>query len=387
MRPASLFGGLALSALVTLAGAARAEPYDAVIGAETDVRCGHGDGPMFYPTNHLHVGDRVRVVQDEDGGWLAITPPSGSFSWIRKDALFIDNRQQPPVTVVNTETADVRIGSALTKEPPLVIGKRVARGTIITPLPNYVEKTDGEGTWVPIYPPDGELRYIRADAVRQPATPAKTTAVVSVPPAAAPPVAGNPPPGQDADSLYRQAVEAEKWNPQQAIALYTQGANCDANADRRIQALNRAEWLRENLRNPTPNIVPGVDVRTTAAPVSESKVYPPPADPASVHLSAPQGPGTPAASTSSAAPAPGAANEFSTKPGWLQASGRAVEGRKTYIMVSDRGVPFYYVTAQPGVNLDAYLKRRVECYGEAVYNGDLRANYMRVSRVEAREGQ
>ena len=49
--------------------------------------------------------------------------------------------------------------------------------------------------------------------------------------------------------------------------------NCSLSDDRRIQALNRANWLRENLRNPTPNIVPGV-------PVSDSKGYPQPADPA-----------------------------------------------------------------------------------------------------------
>jgi len=84
---------------------------------------------------------------------------------------------------------------------------------------------------------------------------------------------------------------------------------------------------------------------------------------------------------------PGAANEYSTGAGWLQNAGRVRDGRKTYVMVSERGVPFYYVTAQPGVNLDGYLKHKVECYGEAVYDGELRHNYMRVSRVELREGQ
>ena len=80
MRSASLLGALALAALIGSAGLARTEPYDAVIRQDTDVRSGHGDGAMFYPTNHLHAGDRVRVVKEEDGGWLAIVPPSGSFS-------------------------------------------------------------------------------------------------------------------------------------------------------------------------------------------------------------------------------------------------------------------------------------------------------------------
>ena len=58
-----------------------------------------------------------------------------------------------------------------------------------------------------------------------------------------------------------------------------------------------------------------------------------------------------------------------------------------YVLVTDRSVPFYYVTAEPGVNLDPYLKRRVECFGQAIYSGELRHNYMRVARVEMREGQ
>jgi hypothetical protein len=93
--------------------------------------------------------------------------------------------------------------------------------------------------------------------------------------------------------------------------------------------------------------------------------------------------------TSPGAPAgpPAAGTEYSSGPGWLQTSARSAEGKKTYVMVSDRGAPFYYVTALPGVNLEPYLRRRVELFGQAIYSGDLRANYMRVARIEMREGQ
>ncbi len=389
MRSASLLGVLALAALVGSAAPAWTEPYDATIRQETDVRSGHGDGPMFYPTNHLHIGDRVRVIQEEDGGWLAIVPPSGSFSWVRKDLLYTNNQQQPPITMVNAD-ADVRIGSPMTNQPP-VVGKRAPRGTIVYLLPKHNEVIDSDGTWVSIYPPEGELRYIRADAIQTPpVAAAKTPAVVTVPPAGIP--TGNPsapPQGQDAEALYRKAIDAEKLDPQQAIALYNQGASGDADFNRANQARNRANWLRDSLRNPTQNIVlglaPGADAHVVAAP-NESKVYPLAGDPSAapaVHLAAPQGVNASASISSSAAPG----GEYSTHVGWLQTSGRNVEGRKTYVMVSERGVPFYYVTAQPGVNLDSYVKRRVECFGEAIYSGDLRANYMRVSRVELREGQ
>jgi hypothetical protein len=192
--------------------------------------------------------------------------------------------------------------------------------------------------------------------------------------------------------LYRRAVEDEKYNPQEAVALYNQGASCDADANRALLARNRANWVRDSLRNPTQNIVPGLppgaDPHVAAVP-SESKVYPLAGDPAAattVRLSAPTG--VNGAPTNSSSATPGTATQYSTQPGILQASYRTVEGRKAYMMMSSDGrTPFYYVTAQPGINLDQYKGRRVECYGEAIYNGDLRANYMRVSRVELRDGQ
>jgi hypothetical protein len=405
MRSAPLFGCLAVAALVGLAESARADPNGSVIEKDTDAVCGCGDGPMFYPTNHLKIGDRVRVLKEEDGGWLAILPPSGSFSWINKQLLTRRADWPANTWTVNAAEAPVRVGSNVSPAPPTVIGLTLKRGQIVTALAGGVEHADQEGTWLPIDPPKGdfphcEVRYIRADTIQKPAPGAiKTGAVLTAAPGVNPPAPG------DADALFKQAVAAEKWNPQQAIVLFEQAANCDGNPDRRIQALNRANWLRENLKNTTASIVPGVapggDLRMAAAP-SESKVYPVAANPppnTNVRLAPPQGSGaaptnswsaTPTAvRTSPAAPAgpPTAGKEYSSGPGWLQVSGRSAEGKKTYVMVSDTGAPFYYVTAQPGVNLELYLKRRVELFGQAIYNGDLRANYMRVSRVEMREGQ
>jgi hypothetical protein len=405
MRSAALFGCLAVAALLGLADAVWADPGYSVIAKDTDALCGRGDGPMFYPTNHLKIGDRVRVLKEEDGGWLAILPPSGSFSWINKQLLTRRADWPANTWTVNAPEAPVRVGSNVSPAPPTVIGLTLKRGQIVTALAGAQEIPTREGTWLPIDPPKGdfphcEVRYIRADTIQKPAPGAiKTGAVVTASPGVNPPAPG------DADALYKQAVAAEKWNPQQAITLYEQGATSDANPDRRIQALNRANWLRENLKNTTASIVPGVapggDLRMAAAP-SESKVYPvaanPPPNP-NVRVAPPQGSGaaptnswsaTPTAlRTSPAAPAgpPTAGTEYSSGAGWLQVSARSAEGKKTYVMVSDQGAPFYYVTAQPGVNLEQYLKRRVELFGQAIYNGDLRANYMRVSRVEMREGQ
>ncbi len=414
MRSTTLSSCLAVAVLLGLAHAAladpavQADPNGSTIEKETDARCGRGDGAMFYATNHLKPGDRVRVLKDEGDGWLAILPPSGSFSWINKQQL--TRRADFPANTwyVNAAEAPVRVGSNLSPNPPTVIGLTLKQGQIVTAIAGGHEHVDQEGTWLPIEPPMSdyshcEVRYIRADVLQKPAPlAANAGGVLTASAGGAAPASG------DAEALYKQAVAAEKWNPQQAVALYEQGANSDANPDRRLQALNRANWLRENLKNPTAPIVPGVapgnDLRMAAAP-SESNVYPTAGNPSNsnVRLAPPQGTGTPTAtawsatptalntspSTAPGAPAgpPAAGTEYASGPGWLQVSARSAEGKKTYVMVSDRGAPFYYVTGQPGVNLEPYLKRRVELFGQAIYSGDLRANYMRVARVEMREGQ
>jgi hypothetical protein len=72
----------------------------------------------------------------------------------------------------------------------------------------------------------------------------------------------------------------------------------------------------------------------------------------------------------------------------LRSSGRPpIEGRKAYLMYTDKNVPFYYVTDWTGGELEKYLNRRVELSGEAITSGELRMNYMRASRVDLREGQ
>ena len=364
MRSASLLGALALAALIGSAGLARTEPYDAVIRQDTDVRSGHGDGAMFYPTNHLHAGDRVRVVKEEDGGWLAIVPPSGSFSWIRKDLLVTNTQQQPPITMVN-EDADVRIGSQITNQPP-VVGKRARAARPSSSYPSTMKSPTAMACGCRSSRRRARCAYIRAEAVQAPATAVKSPTVVAVP-------TGNPSApaqAQDAETLYRKAVDAEKLDPQQAVALYNQGAGVDADFNRANQARNRANWLRDSLRNPTPNIVPGLapgaDPHVAAAP-NESKVYPLAGDPSAapaVHLSAPQGAGT---SSSSSATAHGRGISRRIRDG-CNSPAAAVEGRKTYEMVSKDGrTPYYYLTAQPGVNLEPYVGHHVECFGEAIY--------------------
>src|SRR5262245_33975246 len=87
-----------------------------VIVPEVEVRS--GPSPRFYATTKLKQGDKVTVVREEEGGWLAIKPPLGSFNWINKRVLERDAKDlNAKVLESNVETL---IGNNLVDEPPTV---------------------------------------------------------------------------------------------------------------------------------------------------------------------------------------------------------------------------------------------------------------------------
>src|SRR5207253_9762524 len=56
-------------------------PYVAfVLADEVNIRSGPGDN--YYPVLKLNRGQRVEVYRHDPGGWYAIRPPEGSYSWI-----------------------------------------------------------------------------------------------------------------------------------------------------------------------------------------------------------------------------------------------------------------------------------------------------------------
>ena len=147
MRSVPLLAGLALTALFGLAAAASAEDYDAAVEVETDARAGHGDSSLFYATNHLKVGDRVRVTQDMGDGWLAILPPSGSFSWVNKATVEVHVDKQPAYVTVTAPEAPFRIGSNVWTGPPAIVahGKKPDRLFTSSPTPAKSRTRKGRG--------------------------------------------------------------------------------------------------------------------------------------------------------------------------------------------------------------------------------------------------
>ncbi len=86
-------------------------PYQAEVSVdEVEVRC--GPGWDYYPTQRLPRGTRVEVYRHDPGGWLAIRPPEGSFSWMT--ARHLKLTADKSVAEVALDGAVAWVGSAQT---------------------------------------------------------------------------------------------------------------------------------------------------------------------------------------------------------------------------------------------------------------------------------
>jgi hypothetical protein len=362
--------GLALCFL--LAGLANAQEqkvlYTAtVIANEAEVRSGAGGTQQLYPTNLLKKGERVEVVKELEGGWLAIKPPPGSFSWINARFVkqIVPGRPMYVVVAAPETKVPLLMGSNIKTDKPSVQGVQVQRGTQLTGVGGLRQAEDGQ--WLPVEPPLSEVRYIKADAVSKPndvATgPPPATGAPPGPPGApipppltptpagsaappAPPVVASAKPDGTHPLWTRAQQEEQAGRYNEAIQLYRQlGAEvATTNNPLSMQAYNRAQWIADALRG--RGGAPGTLTNRTAA-----------------------SPPTPPAGT------------VSSGPGWLRRAGRSVDLNMLYVLENSRGMPILYAVAQPGYSLDSYTNRNVELYGVRQYRADLRAYYMTVMQV------
>ena len=74
---------LAISVMMTgpVLAEQRTPPYKAYISADA-VYVRSGPGKNYYPSDKLKTGDQVEVYRHDPGGWYAIRPTEGSFTWV-----------------------------------------------------------------------------------------------------------------------------------------------------------------------------------------------------------------------------------------------------------------------------------------------------------------
>jgi hypothetical protein len=345
---------------------------------QAQVWCGPSTANGLYPTNMVRQGDRVQVERELDSGWLVIRPPSGSFSWINSRFVqHISSNYANYVVTYDGHDVPVLIGSSLKIDRPSRVGVRLPRGAQIRVIGRAM--TDEEGTWLPIEPPEGEVRYLRKEAVAKPGaslTTSSAKATVQAP---------------DGDTLWRDAQKADtSGRLADAARLYRLAgdANLSINPQRAEEAYRRANWIEQaNSSTNAPGgsyYYPDGPARQPSAIVSPFVL---PTNPAGTNAIRPIG-GAASGVTSGQLVSTRAVSTPQSDPrctkGRLQfASDR--DGYRRYHLLDDKGHPQLSVRAGPNVDLSSFEGKNVELIGQLAYVYELR-NYL-LTATSVREVQ
>lgn len=131
-------------------------PYKAFVLAD-EVYVRSGPGQSYYPTEKLRAGQVVEVYRHDPGGWYAIRPPEGSFSWVSGRYLEL---KDDGLAVVTEEGVAARVGSRFSDIRD-VIQVRLSKGEVVEVLGRREGPNGPDGqTWFKIAPPSGEFRWV-----------------------------------------------------------------------------------------------------------------------------------------------------------------------------------------------------------------------------------
>ena len=166
MRSASLWILTAVLVSVSLArGAGLPDAsYEAEV-AGADAYIYSGPGATYYPTAMLKAGQIVTVSGAQTDEWLAIMPPTDSFSWIEADRI----KENPDGTAtVNADQTNVYVGSSLS-DGHHVRQVTMNKGDVVHVIDEQsLSGTAGTARWFKVLPVTGERRYIKVTSVRTP---------------------------------------------------------------------------------------------------------------------------------------------------------------------------------------------------------------------------
>ncbi|HBO44646.1 MAG TPA: hypothetical protein DD670_12085 [Planctomycetaceae bacterium] len=130
-------------------------PYKAYVTAQ-DVYIRSGPGTDYYPTDKLAEGQAVEVYRHDPGGWCAIRPPKGSFTWV--SSRYLEPAGNGLAKVTNPRIA-ARVGSRFSPVRD-IIQVRLNQDELVEVLES--SSRGGDDDWTKIAPPSGEFRWIHS---------------------------------------------------------------------------------------------------------------------------------------------------------------------------------------------------------------------------------
>ncbi|MBA4062811.1 MAG: hypothetical protein C0501_03730 [Isosphaera sp.] len=244
-------------------------------------------------------------------------------------------------------------------------------GTILTVIGPKVT-VDGK-SWYPVVPPAGDVRYVPKAAVT--ADKAVNTSVTvrdTVPAVAA---EFRPPASRERERPEERAPVAHApGSPVRTAPAVDHPLWAQAEAAEKDGRLDDAEKLLFQLAKEMN--APGGDHDVanrcyTRIHTLREKKRGPAAPPPDRPLPRPEQRGTPVADRSGW-----------NGPGRLVRSALAIDGRKTYALEPNPGVPVVYVVAGPGVDLERFVNRRVTVQGASQSHRDVSRPYVVATGVE-----
>ena len=149
-------GPLCLMLAMTASAQQKHFPYKAYVTSD-DVYVRSGPGKSYYPTTKLKAGEVIEVYRHDPGGWYAVRPPAGSYTWV--SGKYLDVGKDGLAKVTGDRVA-ARVGSQFSSIRD-VIQIRLHEGEVVEILDSQEFDNQPEaGTWYKIAPPSGEFRWI-----------------------------------------------------------------------------------------------------------------------------------------------------------------------------------------------------------------------------------
>lgn len=144
------------SLLTTPLWSAEPFPYRALVTSD-EVSVRSGPGESYYAVQKLTKGEAVEVWRHDPGGWYAIRPPEGAFSWVSSEFI---KPTEGGLGVVIGERVVARVGSVYSDIRDCV-QVRLDKGEEVEILDvQRSDTSEGAKSWYKIAPPAGEFRWV-----------------------------------------------------------------------------------------------------------------------------------------------------------------------------------------------------------------------------------